>query len=199
MKNRTKYDRYNEITNAEMTILKLVAKGLSDEEISKVCFIAKSTIKTHRISLYQKLNISNGKKGESYKRVRLALWYLENVEQKVDIHKLSSELDFERSKRKTLQMELQSKEQEIEQVKKFVAGLMFDVDCTNWFERFVVAFEDWKSELGNDRDKYKQALDEIKNYQQRNCETCVFANTQKCNINCQVFVILDIINKAKEQ
>lgn len=46
--------------------------------------------------------------------------------------------------------------------------------------------------------KYKQALDEIKNYQQRNCETCVFANAQKCNINCQVFVILDIINKAKE-
>lgn len=45
--------------------------------------------------------------------------------------------------------------------------------------------------------KYKQALDEIKNYQQRNCETCVFANAQKCNINCQVFVILDIINKAK--
>lgn len=47
--------------------------------------------------------------------------------------------------------------------------------------------------------KYKQALDEIKNYQQRNCETCVFANAQKCNINCQVFVILDIINKAKEE
>lgn len=46
--------------------------------------------------------------------------------------------------------------------------------------------------------KYKQALDEIKNYQQRNCETCVFANAQKCNINCQVFVILDIINKAKD-
>ncbi len=45
--------------------------------------------------------------------------------------------------------------------------------------------------------KYKQALDEIKNYQQRNCETCVFANAQKCNINCQVFVILEIINQAK--
>ena len=51
----------------------------------------------------------------------------------------------------------------------------------------------------NNEDKYKQALEEIKNYQQRNCETCAFANTQKCNINCQVFVILDIINKAKEQ
>ncbi|RAI14189.1 MAG: hypothetical protein DKM23_00065 [Candidatus Melainabacteria bacterium] len=33
------------------------------------------------------------------------------------IHKLSSELDFERSKRKTLQMELQAKEQECEELK----------------------------------------------------------------------------------
>lgn len=46
--------------------------------------------------------------------------------------------------------------------------------------------------------KYKQALDEIEKYEQRNCEVCVFANTQKCNINCQVFVILDIIHKAKD-
>lgn len=47
--------------------------------------------------------------------------------------------------------------------------------------------------------KYKQALDEIKKYQKRNCETCVYADTQNCNINCQVFVIFDIINKTKEQ
>lgn len=67
--------------------------------------------------------------------------------------------------------------------------------------------EDFKNALNNfnnaiqvinNEDKYKQALDEIKNYQQRNCETCVFANAQKCNINCQVFVILDIINQTKE-
>lgn len=62
---------------------------------------------------------------------------------------------------KKLKKMLDKKEQEIEQVKKFVAGLMFDVDCTNWFERFVVAFEDWKTQIGNDKDKYKQALDEI--------------------------------------
>lgn len=85
--------------------------------------------------------------------------------------------------------------QTIEQVKKFVAGLMFDVDCTNWFERFVVAFENWKSELGNDRDKYKKALDEIEYY----------INNQginnKWNMRIQRFRmgILDIINKAKGQ
>lgn len=84
--------------------------------------------------------------------------------------------------------------QTIEQVKKFVAGLMFDVDCTNWFERFVVAFENWKSELGNDRDKYKKALDEIEYY----------INNQginnKWNMRIQRFRrgILDIINKTKD-
>lgn len=45
--------------------------------------------------------------------------------------------------------------------------------------------------------KYEQALNSIQKYQQRNCETCVHANTQKCNISCQVFVILDIIHKTR--
>lgn len=47
---------------------------------------------------------------------------------------------------------LRAKEQEIEKIKNFVAGLMFDTDCINWFERFVVAFEDWKAEICKDRD-----------------------------------------------
>lgn len=44
--------------------------------------------------------------------------------------------------------------------------------------------------------RYKNALTEIKEYQLRNCQTCMFANTQKCNARCQVFVILDIIDKT---
>lgn len=40
------------------------------------------------------------------------------MSEKEIIHNLSSELDFERSKRKTLQMELQAKEQEYEELKK---------------------------------------------------------------------------------
>lgn len=47
-------------------------------------------------------------------------------------------------------------------------------------------------------EKYKRALDDIEKYQKRNCEVCVFANTHKCNISCQIFVILNIINKAKD-
>lgn len=44
----------------------------------------------------------------------------------------------------------------------------------------------------------KQALDEIEEYQKRNCETCVFNKTDKCGISCQIFVILNIISKAKD-
>lgn len=84
--------------------------------------------------------------------------------------------------------------QTIEQVKKFVAGLMFDVDCTNWFERFVVAFENWKSELGNDRDKYKKALDEIEYY----INNQGFNNNWNMRIQRFRMGILDIINKAKD-
>lgn len=91
-------------------------------------------------------------------------------------------------------------EKEIEQVKKFVAGLMFDVDCTNWFERFVVAFEDWKAELGNDRDKYKKALDEISNDINFICEVCVEEQEDNgehraCD-ECNLEMYKNIINDA---
>lgn len=62
--------------------------------------------------------------------------------------------------------------------------------------RFEVGCKDI---IQRERDRYKQALDKIEKYQQRNCKVCVFANTQKCNINCQVFVILNIIHKSKEK
>lgn len=44
----------------------------------------------------------------------------------------------------------------------------------------------------------EQALNEIEKYQKRNCETCSFYKTDKCGISCQTFVIIDIINKAKD-
>ena len=48
-----------------------------------------------------------------------------------------------------------------------------------------------------DEARYRKALEEIEKYQKRNCEVCSFAETKKCDIRCQVFVILDIVNKAK--
>lgn len=44
--------------------------------------------------------------------------------------------------------------------------------------------------------RYRKALEEIEEYQKRNCEVCSFAETKKCDIRCQVFVILGIISKA---
>lgn len=91
--------------------------------------------------------------------------------------------------------QLKRKEQENEELKKQLEEYQ-DQEPTivNTIGNLQLQVKAWIEQSA----KYKQALDEIKNYQQRNCETCVFANTQKCNINCQVFVILDIINKAKD-
>lgn len=82
---------------------------------------------------------------------------------------------------------------------------MFDVDCENWFEIFIYTFEDWKKSILENENKYKkecekyeQAIEKIEEYQKRNCEVCYRANTEKCNESCQVFVIFDIINKAKD-
>ena len=98
---------------------------------------------------------------------------------------MDSALEIEKMKE-----QLKAKEQKIEQVKKFVAGLMFDVDCINWFERFVVAFEDWKTQLGNDRDRYKKALDEIE-------EFCVVYSYDHDAYETVYKHILDIINKER--
>lgn len=46
--------------------------------------------------------------------------------------------------------------------------------------------------------KYKQTLEDIQNYEKRNCEVCNFYNTEKCNSRCQVFVILNLIDKVKK-
>lgn len=97
---------------------------------------------------------------------------------------------------KNIQTTFQTKEQEIEQVKKFVAGLMFDVDCANWFERFVFTFEDWKTELGNDRDKYKQALDEIEQLVTHSFCLTIGTNKDTANLAKQ---IMCLVAKAKEQ
>ena len=115
-----------------------------------------------------------------------------------------------------LQQKLQAKEQECERIYKQVEilnekllrkrAVVKFADCSHYSygentieptctKNFCY---DVKSCDHKNMVKLKQALDEIEKYQQRNCEVCVFANTQKCNINCQVFVILDIINKAKD-
>ena len=50
---------------------------------------------------------------------------------------------------------LQAKEQECEKIKNWVKGMMFYTDCSNWFERFTTAFEDWKNDLISQLDQLK--------------------------------------------
>lgn len=45
--------------------------------------------------------------------------------------------------------------------------------------------------------EYEKTLEEIEEHQKRNCEVCSLAETKKCDIHCQVFVILNIISKTK--
>lgn len=74
---QTKYAKYSEITKTEKEIARLVSLGFSNKKIAKIRSIAPSTVKTHIISVYQKLNIADNAKGnDGSKRVRLVLWYL---------------------------------------------------------------------------------------------------------------------------
>jgi len=47
------------ITNRECTILKLVADGLTSDEIAAQLFIARETVKTHRKNMILKFKVNN--------------------------------------------------------------------------------------------------------------------------------------------
>ena len=81
------------------------------------------------------------------------------------------------------------KEQECEKIKKWVKGMMFDTDCSNWFERFTTAFEDWKNDLISQLNQLKQAVQEIKKLVEKDycseyetCKECYDSST--CKNNC---------------
>ena len=76
----------------------------------------------------------------------------------------------------------------VQEVKRLLSTGQRASISTKTFEKIIELLE-----------QKEKALNKIQEYQQRNCETCVYANTQKCNVQCQVFVILDIINKEKAE
>jgi two-component system NarL family response regulator len=47
------------LTELELKILRLVAEGLSNEEISDITALARETIKGHLKSLFRKLDVKN--------------------------------------------------------------------------------------------------------------------------------------------
>ena len=56
----TPYDNVvGTLTKREMEILRLVAEGLTNEEIGKKIFISEKTVKTHLTNIFDKLKVNN--------------------------------------------------------------------------------------------------------------------------------------------
>lgn len=57
--NKTSWQRFFSLTKQEKEIVKLLAKGNSNTQISDLLFISSHTVHTHRRNIYQKLDIHN--------------------------------------------------------------------------------------------------------------------------------------------
>lgn len=68
--------------------------------------------------------------------------------------------DFKQLARKT--QECEKLQEQISKIKEYVRHNMFDVDCDNWFDRFIYTFEDWKKSILENENKYKQECEELK-------------------------------------
>ncbi|MCZ2248993.1 MAG: response regulator transcription factor [Bacteroidia bacterium] len=55
-----------ELTEREKQILRLIAEGLSNKDISRALLIAESTVENHIHKIYEKLKISNRSQATAY-------------------------------------------------------------------------------------------------------------------------------------
>jgi LuxR family transcriptional regulator, maltose regulon positive regulatory protein len=69
---------YNALTNTkylvclsqrEVTVLELIAQGMTDQEIAKALFLSYNTIKSHRKNIYRKLAVKNRSQAASHARI----------------------------------------------------------------------------------------------------------------------------------
>jgi DNA-binding NarL/FixJ family response regulator len=70
---RTEKPTYTEpatITHREVEVLRAIAAGLSNQEISKQLYISENTVKSHVHSILEKLNLSDRKEAAEYARKR---------------------------------------------------------------------------------------------------------------------------------
>ena len=56
---RAVYNPFTDLTNREMEILRLIARGLSNTEIAETLFISENTVKTHARSIFSKYDVSS--------------------------------------------------------------------------------------------------------------------------------------------
>lgn len=59
-------ERFNELSAREKDVLRLMAKGLTNEEIAQRLFISPHTVKNHVSHIYQKIGMDD--------RTKVALW-----------------------------------------------------------------------------------------------------------------------------
>jgi DNA-binding NarL/FixJ family response regulator len=59
LRDETYNDAVGSLTRREMEILRLVAEGLTNEEIGKKVFISEKTVKTHLTNIFDKLKVNN--------------------------------------------------------------------------------------------------------------------------------------------
>lgn len=97
--------------------------------------------------------------------------------------------------------ECEELKESVDKIKNYVKNQMFDVDCKNWFDRFIYTFEDWKKSICEANDRYRKALEEIEGLVKNFCKDC--DDYEDCNWDkegCYYSLIpnlKDIINKAK--
>ena len=96
--------------------------------------------------------------------------------------------------------ECEELKESVDKIKNYVKNQMFDVDCKNWFDRFIYTFEDWKKSICEANDRYHKALEEI----EKELKEDIYCESQECGcddfeecLKCTKEHILDIINKAK--
>ena len=68
------------LSKREIQILELISQGYSNLEINQELKIKDATVHTHIANIYSKLHLDESCSQYSVKRVRAALWFLENRE-----------------------------------------------------------------------------------------------------------------------
>ncbi len=97
--------------------------------------------------------------------------------------------------------ECENLKESVDKIKNYVKNQMFDVDCKNWFDRFIYTFKDWKKSICEANDRYRKALEEIEGLVKNFCKDC--DDYEDCNWDkegCYYSLIpnlKDIINNAK--
>ncbi|GAK76024.1 hypothetical protein JCM19314_3550 [Nonlabens ulvanivorans] len=69
-KSLLQWQRFQTLTKREKEIIKLIAKGKSNQEISEILIISKHSVHTHRKNIYRKLDVS---KNAEIVKISLAL------------------------------------------------------------------------------------------------------------------------------